>query len=47
MEELVALPGVGRRPRGWSYAPGSACPPFQDTHVTTLAERLGLTERRP
>jgi endonuclease-3 len=47
MEELVTLPGVGRKTANVVLGVGFGVPGFAvDTHVTRLTRRLGLTKSR-
>jgi endonuclease-3 len=46
LDDLVTLPGVGRKTGNVVRRCGSACPAPVDTHVTRLAHRLKLTTRR-
>ena len=47
MEELVALPGVGRKTANLVLAEAFGVPGMVvDTHVTRISQRLGLTQNR-
>jgi len=47
MEDLLALPGVGRKTANLVRAEGFGVPGMVvDTHVSRISQRLGLTQRR-
>ncbi len=47
MEDLLALPGVGRKTANLVLAEGFGVPGMVvDTHVSRITQRLGLTQRR-